>query len=216
MSQKWPMEGMRNIYTYCMPILDNQEWILDRWRETWASHGWKPVLLDQFDAGRHPAFESYTEIMEKKPLMNFFEYEMACFHRWLALAAVGGGVMSDYDCMNNGLTPDDISYSDELTIYEPPHVPSLVGGSAEEYERIAKLFGAFNVKDYKKELYPHTKGGTAVSDMLILANCPDQVKPCKIVAEYKSEGWQQAKAIHFSHNSCEEKKEKAIKEWLRG
>lgn len=213
-----------NVYTYFVPVplIDQtqQRKLLEWWKFTWSECGWNPVVLSIQHAQSHPRWAWYQEAMSRKPLMNSPDYELACYYRWLAVAAVGGGVQSDYDCMNNWLTPSDVASSmadGKMTIYEPKHVPSLVSGSASEFERMAELFAGFEVSQYKAEMLAETRGGTVTSDMFILSNFPEQIRPQKVVWEYRKErGWQDAKAIHFSNWACEGiGKEKAISLWIK-
>lgn len=213
-----------NIYTYFVPVpgidYDGEMKILQSWRESWQKGGWNPIVLNRPTVMRSSRFPWYDLQIHKNPFMNSDAYEAACFHRWLAMTEIGGGVHSDYDCMNNGLSPDDLEkYIKDgvMTLYEPAHVPSLVSGSYNEYHRMVDLFANFKLADYKPEMHKETRGGTAVSDMLILANNPTVVRPVKIVWEFHREpGWQQAKAIHFSHWACEGiGKITAIHNWIK-
>lgn len=134
------------------------------------------------------------------------------------MAYVGGGLMADYDCFNNGFTPEDISDSKILTVYCPPHVPCLVSGPALEYERVVReIFMRFKPSDYKDWLKKHTRNGTAIQDMLVLANHSDQIEGKDIVREfsYKSEDWKKAKAIHFCHAGTNCRQLECIKQWLQ-
>lgn len=211
-----------NIYTYFVPVsqidYEGECRILNIWKRTWSEFGWNPVVLTENDAKGSPRYDWYFAQMKKKPFMNSFEYEMACFQRWLAMAQIGGGVHSDYDCMNNGLQPEDIkSFVEDgnMTVYEPAHIPSLVSGSYREYHRMVDLFAGFDTSHFKPEMHKDTRGGTSVSDMLIIANNPETVRPSKVVWEFRREaGWEKAKAIHFSHWACEGiGKEKALADW---
>lgn len=194
--------------------------ILNWWKFTWFRAGWNPVVLSINEAKSHPRWEWYSNEINNKPMMNSTEYESACFHRWMAVAAIGGGIQSDYDCMNNGLRSEHLTdeiKDGSLTIYEPAHVPSLVSGSKEEFDRMCELFAGFRVSDYKPEMMAESMNGTRVSDMFILANHTDRFKTKKIVWEFHREpGWQSAKAIHFSNWSCDGiGKENAIPAWLQ-
>jgi len=102
---------MTPIYTYydesvSVTQSENQRNILDIWQRSWSKHGWGPLVLGPPEAQKHPLFTKLTEHVKREyrgpnPLI----YELACFHRWLALAVVGGGYMSDYDVVNYGLAP---------------------------------------------------------------------------------------------------------------
>ena len=122
--------------------------------------------------------------------------------------------MADYDCFNNGFRPEDVD-SNEMTIYEPPHVPCLVSGTSAEYERVIQIFMNFNTNMYKDWLKAHSRGGMAVSDMLILANHSDQLRGKSCVAHWDPNGANDAKAIHFCNACCGGKKIEAIQSWLK-
>lgn len=103
---------MTPIYTYFDDTVaspgEPQREILDLWQRSWASRGWKPVVLTPANAGFHPLYEKVTQhIRQEHRGPNPFDYEVACFHRWLALAQVGGGggYTCDYDVMNYSLPP---------------------------------------------------------------------------------------------------------------
>lgn len=213
-----------NIYTYFVQVpeinYDGEIKVLEAWKETWSKAGWNPVVLTKDRAESSPRFKWYDEQIRRNPFMNSDTYESACFHRWLAMTECGGGVHSDYDCLNNGLTPEDMMphlEKGDMTVFEPPHVPSLVCGSYREFQRMVDLFAEFDLKDYRPDMLAHTRNGTAASDMLIIANKPESVKKSKVVWEFEKEpSWESAKAIHFSHWACEGKgKLSEISKWMK-
>jgi len=207
-----------NIYTYYKPIQamggKAQELIIDIWKKSWIGAGFVPVVIGENEARSNPMFPRYSDIMAVKPLMNMADYELACFFRWAAMSQIGGGLMADYDCLNNGFSPDDIQET-EMTIYEPPHIPCLVSGSALEYHRMMEMFMRFNISDYKDWLKPHSHGGKGTSDMLILANYPEEFKTMPYVRQYTDNGWETSKAIHFSNRSCGGQKLSEMNKWLK-
>ena len=191
-----------------------QEQILRLWVDNWKQAGFDPVVIGQQQAEAHPSYDEFRNYVTKMPFMNVFEYELACFLRWMAMAHIGGGLMADYDCFNAGFEPGDVIFKD-MTIYEPPHVPCLVSGSSLEYERVIQIFMNFNIGMYKDWLKPHSRNGKGVSDMLILANHSDQLNGVDMVRQYNKDGMSGAKAIHFSNSSCGGQKFKAIQSWLK-
>jgi hypothetical protein len=125
--------------------------------------------------------------------------------RWLAMANIGGGVMIDYDVINNTFQ-EDINFFDftELTIYQG-HVPCVVSGRSEDYFNMLKSFMVLKPIDIhlinNKE---HT------SDMIMLSNRKTDYKSLNLVANYPKIG----KLIHFSSSSCNTLKTNKYKEIL--
>jgi len=193
-----------------------QEAILKMWCDNWKQAGFDPVVIGQQQAEAHPGFSNFQEYVTAMPAMNYHtpDYEHACFYRWMAMAQIGGGLMADYDCFNAGFEPEDVVFKD-MTIYEPPHVPCLVSGSSLEYERVIQIFMSFHPGMYQEWLKPHSRNGTGVSDMLILANHSDQLNGVDLVRQYSPDGMPGAKAIHFSNSSCGGNKIPTIASWLK-
>ncbi|PIK43061.1 hypothetical protein BSL78_20090 [Apostichopus japonicus] len=99
-------EGECTIYTYYQPIkvqvvdeLSAAEVTLKAWKSAWSDAGWRPRVISEDDARKHPEYVSLRTRFERLPTINVKEYEMSCFMRHVAMAAVGGGWMSDYDVL---------------------------------------------------------------------------------------------------------------------
>lgn len=134
--------------------------MLDSWKAAWESQGWRTRILSIDNARAHPQFEAYNRLLDRVPLGANAAYNRYCYLRWLAIAAVGGGYMSDYDTIPLR-PPSSAGFPDRLTVYGGA-VPSLVGGSEEEWERmIQQLFTTAmkQARKVKKNLW---------SDMMIL------------------------------------------------
>lgn len=116
--------------------------LLLTWKSAWRAAGWNPKILTLEDAQTHPDYEELDEKLDLD-VVPFGYYDKLCFMRWLAMASVGGGWMSDYDTFPlRGLEDTSIPNGGKLTLYDTVRaggVPSVVSGSAEEYARIAKL-----------------------------------------------------------------------------
>lgn len=208
---------MYPIYTYYhemygegMPEEDaekekEQREMIRHWKRSWAKRGWAPKVLTQSDAKRHPMFDAFTERVKRLPTVNPMEYEIACYHRWLAVAVMGGGFMADYDVINysfNATAP-----SDELVIYEAHYcrdevTPSCVGGTAYGFMNAVLAFAASDVELVSDEHNgkPHT------SDMIVLQKVRDSglyvIAPT--VKSYGNLGWDTAPLVHYSHAATED------------
>lgn len=136
--------------------------MLDTWTAAWESQGWKTRILTMDDARAHPEFESYDRKLDRVPLGSNAYYNRLCYLRWLAMANLGGGFMSDYDTVPLRPPPSSpAEFPERFTVYGGA-VPSLVGGSGEEWERMVKVLFSSAVlqsKKVKRRLW---------SDMMIL------------------------------------------------
>jgi len=106
--------------------------------------GWKPIVLTLKDAKRHPLFLNFTKAFDeaKYPLSK---YDQMCFYRWLAMAKVGGGWMSDYDTMPLYSNPAEsltLPNDGKFTSYQR-HVPALIVGNTSEWDRMSNLMYEF-------------------------------------------------------------------------
>ncbi|KAJ8020576.1 hypothetical protein HOLleu_40205 [Holothuria leucospilota] len=109
------------------------------WKRTWSEAGWTPYVLSEDEAKTHPEYDKLHEKFFALPTVNRKEYEMACFLRHVAMAAVGGGWMSDYDVIPLHIpTCVEPLNGGRYTVYEH-YTPSLVSGSGEEFTRVSKM-----------------------------------------------------------------------------
>ena len=138
------------------------EEILAVWTKLWKEAGWEPKILTLDDAKKHPDFTKYDEnlVMDssiERTFHNLYRnsYNYMCFMRWLAMAAHGkGGWMSDYDTFPIGSIANydglKLPNNGAFTGHER-HVPSLLSGTAEEWDRMAKIILEEGVKKVKQE-----------------------------------------------------------------
>lgn len=180
-----------NVYSYFEDVGMDQREIIELWAESWRKHGWNPVMLDQWMGSRHKDWVSFNAgRIHALPTKNPFAYERACWRRWFALAAVGGGVMVDYDVINVGLKPEDVILN-KVMILDVHRVPCAVAVDAE---------GAREVVDYIMQHKPNAKNGH-YSDMLMFIENLDwpHIKVCK---ELDHPERKLAKLVHCSTRAC--------------
>lgn len=120
------------------------ERLLQVWKEKWAEAGWDARILNLDDAKRHPRFSEFDEKLQKIPLNgpNGY-YNQLCYYRWLAMAEIGGGWMSDYDVLPMNIHIHNDYYQDgNFAIYSSipglsGGIPCLMSGSQSEWERMS-------------------------------------------------------------------------------
>lgn len=119
--------------------MTTEDQTLQLWREEWDNAGFDTVVLTLDDAKKHPDFEDIEKIM--KPLFGSEGYNALCFYRWLAMAASGGGWMSDHDTLPLYFPVDEglhLPNGGNFTSFER-FVPSLMSGTTDEWNRVFKL-----------------------------------------------------------------------------
>lgn len=177
-----------------------QHRILEIWRQTWEANGWDTEVLTEYEARDHPRYDEWRDSFMKLPTVNKPGYEMACWLRYVAMLVQGGGLLTDYDCLNFGFLPGDANFDFEdnlIPLFKG--VPCAIIGGAWAYEHTINRFVAatelFEVAGLPGQ--PH------VSDMHLIQKwnwrCED------IGREYNTPGWQEAKLVHFGHFSCRPK-----------
>ena len=156
------------VYTYFQDQGMGDDGTVEAWKEIWSGAGWTPVVLNEDHARLHPDYEDFKKTVAKYPTTNPAGYETACYLRHLAMAAVGGGYLTDYDTINVNVPPspncDFMPFDGELTTHDG-FVPAMVSGSAEEFDRAAAAMKHADVAAVMAET-----GQTMVSDMIILMN----------------------------------------------
>ena len=116
--------------------------VLTVWAEHWARHGWMPRVLGVGAAAAHPSFDRLCGEYEKLPTINPKSYTMNNLLRWLAIEAVGGSWMADYDTITFAPPPLSLPNDGSLTVHSGP-TPAVVSGSPREFGRVAELFASF-------------------------------------------------------------------------
>eukprot|EP00957_Ditylum_brightwellii_P062420 4737175-Ditylum_brightwellii.AAC.1 len=73
--------------------------LISIWSNAWKASGWNIHILTLKVAMTHPEYNDYIAKLEHAPLGSYptKEYDKLCYIRRLAIAAVGGGWIADFD-----------------------------------------------------------------------------------------------------------------------
>jgi hypothetical protein len=197
---------------------ETDEQMLKLWKQAWEAIGWQARILTIQDAQQDPRYDEFYEKLQSIPLWGKQrkganrEYNQWCYIRWLAMSAVGGGWMSDYDVLP--VRKIDYYQMGRFTVHEPG-VPSLLSGTQEEWSKMAwailenglqhntpeidlwsdmKALADLQEQQAKPE-YHYAVNKTVLSAFLLLTGKPwtTETKECHRLKKRD--------AIHFSHNS---------------
>ena len=154
------------VYTFYPKGLDARDALVASvWKKSWKEAGWKPVVLDERHAALHPRYAqlrtAYVGIPSDKVSA---EEKTSSYMRHLALAAVGGGWLTEPDVFNVNLPPpprcDWLPNDGEFTVHDL-FIPGLVSGDAKAYESVADAFAKAPAADVA-----HATGQTHLSDVV--------------------------------------------------
>jgi hypothetical protein len=191
------MSSKPKVFTYHAAALSEKppRPLYDYWKSGWEKNGWEPVLLTLEDAKKHPRFSDFDNHVRSLPTVNPVEYEVACYHRWLALEVVGGGLMVDYDVMNYGFMPSELAGNNQdVLFFDPGRVPCAVHATSQ---------GAANIVDWiRRNNWDGTTqvgGRPHTSDMIILQRHNGHIRP--LVAEAGTTYWMEAPLVHYANGA---------------
>jgi hypothetical protein len=190
-----------NVYTYFEQFTSiprpGIELLMKYWRNSWLRHGWTPVVLSDCHFLAHPGSAAFDVACCKLPTVNNWKYELACYRRWMAMERLGGGVLTDYDCINYGWRPEELVLSDDR-IHLPSNTaaPCVVAGTQAAYRKACDIF-----MNHVPGEFDSFRGTPHTSDMHI-SNAQRgkgffevSLPEC---CEYKTEGWEKAKLVHYA------------------
>lgn len=189
------------IYTYheYVPELPTANGLLPIWEESWRKNGWEPVILDRSHAEQHPNYKEFLEKYKSLPTVNASGYELACYLRWLAMAVVGGGWMSDSDVMSYGFRPHAAPENMTIWSHGGSICPCLVSGSSEQYTHAASVFAAWQGQTNLENGQPHA------SDQNILCRVDHFYDNIPLCSQYGESGWQFFPLVHYSNGTMVDK-----------
>jgi len=191
----WLQPATTTIHTYftvCAGINYEEELrLLILWQQIWQRLGYTTIVLNETHAEVHPLYAAYRAKVDTFPTINPREYDRACWLRWLALDAVGGGIMADYDVFPRALRT--LPVYDQFTIFERG-VPCLAGGTQ------------LAIRQWIEYVMGHPDGYSPdqkhFSDMLCVRGLPS-LKTESLCVQYTDTDWLKTSFIHFSHSSTE-------------
>ena len=186
--------------------------LINLWIERWREVGFEPFVLTEWHARKHPLYEQFNAVVSKFPSVNSFEYERACWIRWLALSAMGGGYASDYDVFPVKLDELGSVVLPEYTGRDLNAVqilqgacccPSFVYGLPHAIDELCELFmtGRYGRKDQGGR--EHWSDQYAIEQLVIEGN--PIIQRHNTVVGYGDAGWQKSPAVHFSNSSMQPK-----------
>jgi len=192
------------MHTFFYSLEEAEENVLNLWKKEWTNAGFDAKVLTVEDAKRHPDFEMVKNIME--PIHGENGYNALCFYRWLAMAASGGGWMSDHDTFPTNFPLHeaiDLPNGGKFTTFQG-HIPAMMSGSAKEWDKLIKLL--IEVKETKSDMFAF---------QMVLVRHPDSAiadrgssvrhgfaynSPHKVDCKRMAKG----RAIHVSHSSTKQ------------
>jgi hypothetical protein len=198
-----------NVYTYFMPVRglrppEEELRLIDVWKRSWAKQGWKPVVLNEAVAQKHPRFAEFKKKFWDLPTEYGHDYEGACFMRWVATAAMGGGMMTDYDVINYSFAPQ-APLPDRMQIFanNPPGgiFLGMVLATKELYERMCQRFLSWELTqaDWNPNARPEPM--YHCSDLSLLHNypIPDWIVRTPGCGLYPHGDWNRAHVVHYGY-----------------
>lgn len=118
---------MRDVVTYFEdlswvdPSKSNKD-LVEKWRTSWSKRGWNPIVLGVKDSiknnvygqidleNRESVFHSCNPVTQKPFSYESYFYNLSCYRRLLAYSQYvkthGATLISDFDVINYGWTPD--------------------------------------------------------------------------------------------------------------
>jgi hypothetical protein len=129
------------VFTYFEPVpqidQSEQKAMIREWARSWERYGFEPEVLCRADCDGVGAEKAAAAeaLIRSRPSANYAQYTVNTSMRWLAFQAAGGGLQTDYDVVNVGLTPGRLHEAtrglDCATLCGPNWTPAAVYATPE-------------------------------------------------------------------------------------
>lgn len=197
------------IFSYFSPVkelnFEDEFRLMSLWNDRWRAIGFDPYVLQEWQARKHPYFEEFDAAVSKLPTTNPKTYELACYHRHLALAQVGGGWMLDHDVFPRASKEEIeeifkcLESPFKIQILQTPCCPAVLHASAE-----MALFACKFMAEVGGEIGQDTNNPRPhVSDQYVFESLHMKghkwIEIHDIVKLWSDKGWEKAPMLHFAN-----------------
>lgn len=192
------------VYTYFEPVPeideDEQRKQIAAWAYSWRRYGWEPTVLGRKECdGDDPERAAQAEtLIRSRPSANAAQYTVNTSMRWLAFQAVGGGLQTDYDVVNVGLTPGmlhGLVQDIDVCTLSGPWVPCAVYAMPKGCQTLVA-----RILEHPDGEWLEAFGRTHISDMGIFRARPPGPALC-LCREYGQPANPEKPLVHCSNGS---------------
>ena len=176
----------------------NETALVSLWERSWRAQGWITHILTSDPARDHPLHAKLMEKVASFPNVNDRRYVNANFRRWLAMAAIGGGVLSDHDIINYSFRPEHLEKAvgapPDTAIVLDPLAPTPAYGSSKAFEKVVDFF-----LKYSRRPEDSYEGKPHICEMIICRNPELGLKRLPFAIEYTLENWNIKPMVHYGN-----------------
>jgi len=185
----------------------SQRALIDIWRRSWLKAGWSPIVLDESVARQHPRYQFFKDRYWSLPAEYGNDYCGACFFRWLGVAQMGGGMLTDYDVINYGFEPRNPAPDRMIIFCDDPPPTIFMGavlGTQYHFAQMAQLFADWGPDQHD---FNHTANMMHCDDLSMLVRMfetktypkPDWLVKENGCALFDYESWKTARLVHYGY-----------------
>lgn len=184
------------VFTYHQKIPTwNHSGIIGVWRRNWQRNGWRTVILGREAAKQHPRYGEVITRVRTYPSVNDWQYEEACYVRWLAFAVMikitdGRALMTDYDVINLNFRPEHFG-RDDVICHESTRVPCMVESNQKGADAIIDFLMSRQIEPdcrHYSDMYAFKESDWPISNLCL---------------EFGDPKWQEALAVHVASGAVQ-------------